>query len=127
MPAPATLTLTLRSMRFFGRHGVYAEETARGQPFEATVSLVMAAPGPGGSDRLGDTVDYTAAAAVVRSIMEGPPVALVETLAESVAAALLSTFPAVLEVRLEILKPEPRVDFDFDGVSVTLVRARPLP
>lgn len=116
--------LILRDLRFFGRHGVYAEETRRGQRFEATVELELPLAAAGCSDRLADGIDYCEVQAVVRAVMEGPPRKLIETLAEQTAAALLAKFPAVAAVTVEVLKPEPPVKFDFAGVAVRIRRER---
>jgi dihydroneopterin aldolase len=117
----STHILTLSRMRFAGRHGVYTEERLQGQAFEATVSLELPAHA---FDNLSAVIDYCAVQAVVGSVMEGPARQLIETLAEDVAAALLSSFPSALSVEVEVFKPNPPVPFRFDGVSVRLKRSR---
>jgi dihydroneopterin aldolase len=117
-----THTLKLTGMRFFGHHGVHSKETENGQAFGATVALELASFPV--ADRLEATVDYTAVHAVVRSVLEGPPRKLIETLAEEVATALLREFDQAMSVEVEVTKPEPPVDFPFEGVSVRVVRGR---
>ena len=78
----------------------------------------------GNSDRLDQTVDYCAVQAIVRSIIEGSHKRLIETLAESVASELLRAFTMVDAVTVEIVKPNPPVDFQFAGVSVRIRRER---
>ena len=119
-----TYVLSLSKMRFFGRHGVYAEETRTGQPFEVTVRLTLPLPEREGRDQLGATVDYCEVQALTQGIVEGRPSALIETVADTLADALLERFPAVQEVEVEVFKPKPPVTFVFDGVSARIVRLR---
>jgi dihydroneopterin aldolase len=117
-------TLTLSRLRFFAHHGVLPEETARGQDFEVTVHLELSLAKAGRSDDLNQTVDYRLVHEVVRSIMEGPPLKLVEALAEAMAAKILAAFPSVNAVGIEVVKPKPPVDFVSAGLIVRIRRAR---
>ncbi|MCR6656062.1 MAG: dihydroneopterin aldolase [Opitutus sp.] len=116
--------LILRDLHFVARHGVLPEEAETGQPFSATIELELPLHEAGKTDRLDLTIDYCAAQAVVREIIEGTHKYLIETLAESVAGALLARFPAVQAVTVEILKPRPPVNFQFSGVAVRIRRER---
>ncbi|MDE3083923.1 MAG: dihydroneopterin aldolase, partial [Verrucomicrobiota bacterium] len=89
-----------------------------------TVRLHLPLAEAGRSDDLNKSIDYCAVQRVVRSIMEGPPRKLIESLAEAIAAELLRQFSTVQAVEVEIAKPEPPVDFEFDGVSISLRRER---
>lgn len=116
--------LTLREMHFYGRHGVLPVEAENEQPFSVTIELELPLAVAGRSDRLDRTIDYRAAQAVVRAVIEGSRKHLIETLAETIAAELLEKFPSVHAVTVELLKPRPPVDFQFAGVSVRLRRER---
>jgi len=56
-------------------------------------------------DAIGDAVDYTRAASAVTELAERRGFQLIETMAEETAAMLLTQFPQVRRVRLEIRKP----------------------
>ena len=116
--------IILRELHFVARHGVLPIETENSQRFSATVELELPLADAGNSDRLDQTIDYCAVQAVVRGIIEGSHKRLIETLAESVATALLRTFPSLTAVTVEIIKPSPPVDFQFAGVSVRIRRER---
>lgn len=116
--------IILRELHFVARHGVLPIETENSQRFSATVELELPLAAAGESDRLDQTIDYCAVQAVVRGIIEGSHKRLIETLAESVATALLQTFPSLTAVTVEIIKPSPPVDFQFAGVSVRIRRER---
>jgi dihydroneopterin aldolase len=116
--------LILRELHFLARHGVLPIETENSQQFSATLELELPLAGAGQTDRLDQTIDYCAVQAVVRDIIEGSHKKLIETLAEGVATALLTAFPLLAAVTVEITKPRPPVDFEFAGVAVRIRRER---
>ena len=116
--------LHLRGMRFYGRHGVHADERELGQTYRVDVSLRHDLSRAGRSDALSDTIDYAEVFAAVREIVEGTPRQLVESVAENVAATLLGRTPASA-VRVRIAKPHPPIpDADVDEEAVEIERAR---
>ena len=112
--------LILRELQFLGRHGVLPEEAERAQPFSTTLELEFPAAVAGRSDRLEDTVDYCAAQAVVRRVIEGAH----KHLAENIATEVLRAFPIVQAVTVEVTKPRPPVNFQFAGMAVRIRRVR---
>lgn len=115
--------ITLRGLRGHGHHGVYAEEREAGQPFVVDVELTLDLARAARSDAVGDTVQYGELAARVVAAIEGDPVDLIETLAESIATLSLSYEP-VQQVEVTVHKPEAPVGVPFDDVAVTIVRTR---
>jgi len=116
--------IILRELHFVARHGVLPIEPENSQRFTATLELELPLESAGKSDRLDQTVDYCAVQAVVRTIIEGSHKRLIETLAERVADEVLRSFPLLVAVTVEIIKPSPPVDFQFAGVSVRIRRER---
>ena len=78
-----------------------------------------------GSDDLSKTVDYGALANRLVRLAEEPPVRLIETLAERLAADCLSE-PLVAEVEITVHKPHAPIAHPFSDVTVVIRRARPL-
>lgn len=111
-------------MHFSARHGFLPVEAQNEQPFSATVELEVSTAKPGKSDRIEDAIDYRKVQAVVKEVIGGSQKHLIETLAESVAAKLLASFPEVHAVVVEVTKPRPPVDFQFAGVAVKIRRER---
>ncbi len=101
--------------------GVYDFERDATQPLVFDVEMAVDTRGAGGSDALADTVDYAAVAQSIEAICAQSGFALVEALAETVAAQLLRDFP-IQTVMLRVTKPQavPAAR----GVGVRIVRNR---
>ena len=117
--------ITLRGMRFLGRHGVELEERLEPQPFEVDVILRGDLSRPAGSDDLADTIDYSAAFKVVAEVVEDRSYRLIERLAGAIAEAVLATFP-VDDVEVRVRKPKAPMTGAFDTVEARLRRQREL-
>lgn len=115
--------ISIAGLRARGYHGVLAEERANGQDFivDALLWLDVAAAAAGDDLRL--TADYAVLVGRLADIVAGPPVALIETLAERLAAACL-TDPVVREVEVTVHKPDAPVSADVADISVTIRRSR---
>ncbi len=98
--------IELRAMRFTGRHGVLPLEAQRPQPFEVDVVLELDLAPAGATDDLARTVDFGVVFAAARAVVEGPHVALLETLAERIAAAVLAGSTPASTVTVRVRKPE---------------------
>jgi dihydroneopterin aldolase len=116
--------MILRRMEFFGYHGVFPEENRLGQKFLVDLELSLDLSRAALSDDVHDTVNYADVYTMVKEIVEGPPVKLIETLAEKIASKLLGTYTIVYEAAVSVTKPNPPLDIKFDGVTVELRRRR---
>jgi 7,8-dihydroneopterin aldolase/epimerase/oxygenase len=115
--------ITLRGMRFLGRHGVSLAERMEPQPFEVDLVLELDLSRPAASDELADTVDYAAAYEIVRGIVEERSFRLIEALAGAIAEAVLATFK-VDEVEVAVRKPKAPLPGAFETVEAKLRRGR---
>lgn len=115
--------LALRGLRAHGRHGVLAEERTLGQPFLIDVSMALDTSRAAADDDLGATVDYGLLAGDIVALVEGEPVALLETLAARVAALCLRA-AVVDDVEVTVHKPAAPIRVPFDDVAVTVRRSR---
>ncbi len=115
--------IAVRGIRAHGRHGVYAEERATGQPFVVDVVLHLDLRPAAASDDVADTVHYGELAQQVVAAVEGEPVDLRETLAQRLADLALS-YPLVDEVEVTVHKPEAPLGVPFEDVAVTIRRSR---
>lgn len=115
--------ITLRGMRFSGRHGVGSEERAEAQPFEVDIVLRLDLSRPAETDDLADTIDYSALYVLARSIVEERSFKLIEALAAAIADAVLAAHP-VDDVEVRVRKPKAPLPGAFDTVETRIRRHR---
>lgn len=107
-----------------GFHGLFEVERQNGQPFIVDVELKLDLEKAGKSDDLNDSIDYNDVAILIHNEIIGPPVNLIEALAERISAKILSTYKAVDEIKTTIHKPRAPISVAFGGISVTIKRER---
>jgi dihydroneopterin aldolase len=113
------ITVEVRDLRVFARHGVHEEERRRGQDFIFDVELEVGERGA--SDRLDDAVDYVEVARTVQEVSDARQYALLEALGSAIADELVRRFSPE-RVRVRVRKPEVR-PAGLDGtVGVTVTR-----
>lgn len=126
-PAPPIVPrdrIVLRGLRARGWHGVYEFETEQGQAFVVDLDVVTDLAAAAGSDDVADTIHYGELADAVVARIASEPVALIETLAESIAELVLADDRATA-VTVTVHKPEAPIAHPFDDVAVTIHRQRP--
>ena len=101
---PVTVIL-LEGLRFRGRHGALAEERKLGGPFRVDLTLDVSSP-PRRRDRLSDTLDYRAAFARTKDLMEKRSFRTIEALANALAESLVR-LPKVRQARVRVTKLAP--------------------
>lgn len=113
--------ISLRGLRAYGRHGVFEQERANGQPFVVDVVLHVNTAPAARTDELSRTVDYGTLADRLVEVVGGEPANLLETVAHRLADACLDT-PGVRVAEVTLHKPEAPIGHPFDDVAVTIVR-----
>ena len=98
--------IRLNGMVFYGYHGVLPEERALGQRFVVDVEIFTDLRKAGASDDLSDTINYSQVYTTAREIVTGPPLNLIEAVAERIAARVLAEHSAAERVVVRIQKPE---------------------
>lgn len=116
--------IVLAGMLFEARHGVNDWEKAQAQPFEVDVELGVDVAPAGSTDDLARTVDYRAVYGVVRRVLERPPVDLIETLAQAIAADVLAVSPLVMDVVVRVRKPKVELGGPLAYAGVEVIRRR---
>jgi len=115
--------ITLTGLRARGHHGVYDFERENGQDFVVDVMLEIDLAPAATSDDVADTVHYGELADRLVAIVTGPPVALIETLADRLAAVCLADV-RVRAATVTVHKPQAPIAHAFSDVAVTLRRSR---
>ncbi len=98
--------IVLKGMVFYGFHGLNDAEQELGQRFVVDMELYVDTKAAGLSDDRDDAVDYTPIYRMVKEIMEGPSIRLLEAVAETVSRQVLEGFDRVDAVAVSVKKPE---------------------
>ena len=115
--------ICIAGLRVRGYHGVFEHERVTGQDFVVDAVLWLDTTPAATRDDLSLTADYSGVAGRLAEIVAGPPVALIETLADRLAAACLAE-PLVREAEITVHKPHAPVELDLADISVTIRRSR---
>jgi 7,8-dihydroneopterin aldolase/epimerase/oxygenase len=105
-------------------HGVMEHESKVGQRFVLDLELSIDLDAAARSDKLVDTVSYSAIVDTTCRAFTARSYRLVEAAAGAVAEALLAGFAGVSAVRVTVRKPHAPIAAIFADVGVTLVRCR---
>ncbi|MDT0546671.1 dihydroneopterin aldolase [Streptomyces sp. DSM 41529] len=116
--------VALRGLKARGHHGVFPHEREEGQTFVVDLVLGLDTRPAAATDDLTRTVHYGEVADEVVAVVEGEPVALIETLADRIAERCLE-HELVQEVEVVVHKPEAPITVPFDDVTITITRSRP--
>lgn len=101
-------TLELNDMAFYAYHGALAQERIVGGHYTVSLRLHADFNEACCTDALCDTLDYGAAAAIVRNEMAQPS-NLIEHVAARIGRSLLAAFPQLASVRVRLCKLHPPV------------------
>jgi 7,8-dihydroneopterin aldolase/epimerase/oxygenase len=116
--------IILNGMQFYGYHGVFPEETVTGQRFIVDVRLRLNLTQAGKTDLVKHTVDYGKVYEVVKSVVEGEPKKLIESVAETIADTLFTQFLQLENVSVQVQKPGAPIPGIFESVCVRIERTR---
>lgn len=117
-------TLTLKGLSFHAKHGYYNEERRHGNDFEVDLIFHASLRKAAENDDLKQTIDYQKAEAMVRDIMLGDSVKLIETLCQRIGEKLFEEFEEVemLEVFVRKLNPPLETNTQHSEVSMSWQR-----
>jgi dihydroneopterin aldolase len=116
--------IRLQNMVFYGYHGVSSAEKETGRRFEVDCELEVDLATPGGSDSIGDTVDYVAVFRKIKSIVEGKAFSLIEKLATTLANEILKEFP-IFRVTIRVRKIIPPIAGNINDIEIEVTRRQP--
>lgn len=114
----------VNGMRFYGYHGVFAEENRLGQRFAVDLTCTIDLRPAGMSDDLSFGVSYADLYKLTEQIVTGEPVKLLETLGENIAAAVLAHSEKIVSVTVKVIKPDPPIPGHYDSVAIEVTRSR---
>jgi dihydroneopterin aldolase / 2-amino-4-hydroxy-6-hydroxymethyldihydropteridine diphosphokinase len=115
--------IVLTGIRVRGNHGVYDFERRDGQEFVVDATVELDAAPAAAADEVTETVHYGVLATQIAEVVAGEPVDLIETLAERIAAVVLS-HPASRRAHVTVHKPDAPIAVPFGDVAVSIIRSR---
>lgn len=115
--------IRLNNMIFYAHHGYYKAERELGQKFEVDVVLECDFSQAVETDSLDDAINYRTVYEKVSKIFNSYKFTLLETLAERIAASILTLFP-VYSIRIRVRKPQVSMNGFLDNVEVEIYRQR---
>ena len=110
--------ITIAQLAVTTPHGVLAHEKREPQRFFVDIVIECDLSSAGTSDDLGRTISYADVAQDAERIMLQPPVDLIESLAEQIAASVLAR-PAAEAVEVTVHKPDAPAGVDFSSIGLT--------
>ena len=117
-------TIFVNGLLVHAHHGVMAHEEQVGQRFMIDLELAIDLAEAGRSDKLADTVSYSAVVDTATRAFTRESFRLVEAAAAAVADALIAGFPQVVSVRVTLHKPHAPIAAIFNDVGVSILRKR---
>ncbi len=115
--------VSLKEMAFYAFHGTSREEQATGRHYEVDCDCWLDTRRSADTDRISQTIDYTTIYERTAAIMTGTPVTLIETVAEQIAASMLST-TQVIAVTVCVRKLHPPINGQVASAEVEIYRTR---
>ena len=116
--------LEIHALRCDGRHGAYEGEQDRMTSFLIDVYVRADLAAAIARDSLDATIDIAAIGRTAREVVGGPSRTLLERVASDIATTIVARFPAALEVRVRIVKPEPvGLGASAEAATITLKRS----
>ncbi len=119
-----TDVIFIEGLLVHAHHGVMAHETKVGQRFTIDLELTIDLAPAGRSDKLADTVSYSAIVETVSRAFTHETYRLVEAAAAGIASAVLADFPKITAVRVTVHKPHAPIAAIFNDVGVSILRKR---
>lgn len=114
----------MNQLAFYGYHGVLKEENELGQTFMVDLELLLDLKKAGMSDQVTDSIHYGEVYQMVKEIVEGKPVALIEALAEKIASQLITQYDKLCACKVKVIKPHPPIAGHYQSVAVEIYREK---
>lgn len=114
----------IKGLLIHARHGVMEHESEVGQRFVIDLELTIDLSESSRTDRLADTVSYSAVVASATAAFKDENYRLLERAAGAVADAVLNDFPKVTAVKITVHKPHAPIPAIFEDVGVIITRRR---
>lgn len=117
-------TMFVTGLLIHAHHGVMEHEAKVGQRFVIDLELTLDLGAAAHSDKLADTVSYSAIVDVAMEVFTKRNYRLIEAAGGNVADAVLAAFPKIQTVRVTVRKPHAPISAIFGDAGVSITRKR---
>jgi dihydroneopterin aldolase len=117
-------TMFVTGLLIHAHHGVMEHEGQVGQRFVIDLELTLDLDAASRSDKLADTVSYSAIVDTAMAVFTERNYKLIEAAGGHVADAVLAAFPKIQIVRVTVRKPHAPIAAIFGDAGVTITRRR---
>lgn len=114
--------IRIDNLKVYAHHGVYKEENEKGQNFYVNAVLYTDMRMAAKEDKRELITSYGEVCHFMHDFISSHVYKLIETVAEKTAEAVLSEFPLLDGITLEVRKPEAPIELEFESVSVKITR-----
>ena len=114
--------ISIQGLEVYAKHGVYPEENTLGQKFVVSLDMYMGTRKAGLTDDLSLSVNYGEVCHFINDFMTKHTWKLIETVAERLAQALMSTYTLIEQLDMKIEKPWAPIGLPINSVSVSISR-----
>ncbi|MCQ2504416.1 MAG: dihydroneopterin aldolase [Saccharofermentans sp.] len=116
--------IVMSQMDFYGYIGCLPEEKEKGQPFIVSCDMAFEKIPGAVTDRLEDTVDYSAVYEIIKAEVTTSECNLIEHLAYEIAGKVLDYSNLIDSVKITVSKPEAPVEGSFKTMLTEITRKR---
>lgn len=113
--------IVVKDMVFYAYHGVFEAEREIGQRFEVDVELHLDLRSAAQTDDIDKTINYVEVYTAIKEVVEEQEFRLIESLAEAIAALILSAYDLEAVV-VRVRKPSVPIGGVVGGVEVEITR-----
>ncbi|MBE5870162.1 MAG: 2-amino-4-hydroxy-6-hydroxymethyldihydropteridine diphosphokinase [Lachnospiraceae bacterium] len=110
----------IKNLKIFANHGVYEEETRKGQDFYVNARLYLDLRTAGKTDSLERSVNYGEVCLFLKDFLTKHTYQLIEAASYHSMKALLLKFPLIRRIEFELCKPEAPIPMEFENVSTVM-------
>lgn len=117
--------LRVKGLQYHAPHGVFAGERITGNRFEVDIELEYDSTAAVSTDDVTRSIDYGKLAEIAGSVMNGPPVNLIETLASRIGERILRNFASIDDLTVCVRKYSPDIGTPIGYTEIVHTWKRP--
>jgi 7,8-dihydroneopterin aldolase/epimerase/oxygenase len=117
-------TITIKSLKFYGKHGYYGREREEGNHFELDVTAKGHFKDSIKKDDLDKTFDYEQVQKIAAGVFSGQSEKLIETLCHKIGERIFEQMPHLKKLNVSLRKMNPPIATPADYAEITMTWKR---